>query len=671
MLPNLTGADYQALSSRWIDMESATKAGIQRLDNLSARDMVGGDKKKDLTGLWIPYYEPGNCVVIGGRMRRDHPEVKIKPDGSRKEDNKYINAPGFRRIYVPQGVTRAQMADTAIPIIICEGEFKALAAQRLAYYLTTAPRMVPIGLAGAWNFQGKIGTVSDSSGERVDEKGILPDFHLFQWIGRKCILAYDRDVKVNSLIKSARNTLRKYLLHMGAAVADLDWPLTVTKANNYTGESLGAPRPITSKGLDDWLARDGPEIVLKAIAEVAYIDGEDWRSKLLTRETGQPKPLVHNALVALEESPEWANVIEWDVFGQSLSCSRRPWSSHQGPWETTDSTRLAAWLQAKGIEVSVDTAKVSVRAAARETDPLKAYVEALAWDGIPRLDTWLFDYMAVKRLNPEGVDITNYVCAVGAAWLIGGISRAMVPGSQMDYTLVFCGKEGLRKSTAIKTMANGWFTDSIDDVHGDEPMRKLQGIWIVEFGEIEAWKKAEATSLRNFLSRRDDKYRALFEDNVKPHPRRCIFAGTTNPTWFLDTDSENRRYWPVTSAGACDVAGLLLVRDQLWAEAKARWEDGAVPYIQDESVMQMALDVRGAYAKIDDPWHEFIWEWLQEQSGEMSVAINDILKEAIGMDRAKMGKLDSQKVANSLKRLGYEQFQAGKGRVSRWRRADG
>ena len=496
--------------------------------------------------------------------------------------------------------------------------------------------------------------MNTADGTQVDEYGPAPDHSLLDWKERKVILAFDMDARTNAQVKVARASLRKYLLELGASVGVLEWPLT------REGKE--------AKGLDDWLHRDGPEVVIEAIAKVVFKDGSDWQHRLLTRDTGFPKPLVHNALVALEHSPEWMETLQFDVFRHELQCSRRPWGG-AGPWEVTDNTRLAAWLQANRIEVSIDTARSAARTAARQIDPLKDYVEGLHWDGTPRLDRWLIDFMGVRTVNPDGTDITNYVCAVGTAWLVGGIARALQPGSQMDYVLVFCGNEGLYKSSAMQVLSNGWFTDSLTDVHGDEPMRKLQGIWIVEFAEIEAWRKAEAATLRGFITRRDDKYRALFEDNVRSHLRRNIFSGTHNGTWIFDSEAENRRYWPVSCMRPIDIDGLRVWRHQLWAEARERWEAGALPYLQDKLISEMASNVREAYKKVDDPWVEIIHEYIDKRGawGE-GVSINEILLEQSGVnkDKERVTSGDSSRIASVLKRLGFESRIVGRKRLSRW-----
>jgi hypothetical protein len=60
-----------------------------------------------------------------------------------------------------------------MPIVVTEGEFKAISLARLADYENDAelPRFLPVGSSGVWNWRGTIGTTTDSSETRVPQKG--------------------------------------------------------------------------------------------------------------------------------------------------------------------------------------------------------------------------------------------------------------------------------------------------------------------------------------------------------------------------------------------------------------------------------------------------------------------------------------------------------------------
>jgi hypothetical protein len=57
---------------------------------------------------------------------------------------------------------------------------------------------------------------------------------------------------------------------------------------------------------------------------------------------------------------------------------------------------------------------------------------------------------------------------------------------------------------------------------------KLQGLWILELGKLTGMRKVDSESVKSFLSRNDDKYRASYGVSVENHPRQCIIVGTIN-----------------------------------------------------------------------------------------------------------------------------------------------
>ena len=86
----------------------------------------------------------------------------------------------------------------------------------------------------------------------------------------------------------------------------------------------------------------------------------------------------------------------------------------------------------------------------------------------------------------------------------------------------------------------------MSDMNDKTAAEKLQGYWIHEIGELAGMRKADLDKVKSFVSRRDDKYRASFGRRVEPHPRQCVFFGTTNAEkGYLRDITGNRRYWNV------------------------------------------------------------------------------------------------------------------------------
>ena len=71
--------------------------------------------------------------------------------------------------------------------------------------------------------------------------------------------------------------------------------------------------------------------------------------------------------------------------------------------------------------------------------PVCNYLDALQWDGVPRIDRWLITYGGAK----DG----DYVRAVGALVLVAAVRRVRSPGCKFDEMLVLENPEqGTNKS---------------------------------------------------------------------------------------------------------------------------------------------------------------------------------------------------------------------------------
>jgi putative DNA primase/helicase len=242
----------------------------------------------------------------------------------------------------------------------------------------------------------------------------------------------------------------------------------------------------------------------------------------------------------------------------------------------------------------------------------------------------------------------------------------------MDYTLVFCGAEGQGKSTGIEIIGGEWFTDSVKDISNSEALIQIQGIWIVEFAELEGWRKArDFKGLRAFLTERDDKYRNKYGRFWESHPRRCVFAGTTNEDWFLEGGSEGRRFWPVRCIAPVKLDELRRDREQLIAEAMVYWLDGEKPFLTDPLLVQ-AASLEREYYKQQDAWLDDIANHCAQRPIGTIFTTADILKNALGQEKARMNHADQKRVATCLRTLGYEphQFGSNSKRLRGWRLAE-
>ena len=170
--------------------------------------------------------------------------------------------------------------------------------------------------------------------------------------------------------------------------------------------------------------------------------------------------------------------------------------------------------------------------------------------------------------------------------------RAYEPGCKFDYVLVLDGKPGIGKSTLLSTLGGEFFSDSLSltDTRDKTAAEKLQGIWIMEIGEMQGTRKADIEAMKSFISCQVDKYRPAYGKTVEHRPRTAILCGTTNSmTGFLRDTTGNRRFWPVMVPGG----GVKSVwditpeeRDQIWAEALSLYACGEQPYLDPEMEKQ-------------------------------------------------------------------------------------
>ncbi len=108
--------------------------------------------------------------------------------------------------------------------------------------------------------------------------------------------------------------------------------------------------------------------------------------------------------------------------------------------------------------------------------------------------------------------------------------------------------------------------------------------WILEIGELAGLRKAEVETLRSFLSRQNDIYRAAFGKRATPHLRQCVFFGTTNAeSGYLRDTTGNRRFWPVKTPGGG--------RKHSWELTE---EDICISLFR-RGVLQEGIDANGGY----------------------------------------------------------------------------
>ena len=649
--PNLVGtelssADWIALEGRWVDRELAEAALLRRVDSFTGAQLVGR-KAGDHAGIAIPYFLPGSPYVREYRLRRDHPDFELSSDGRTKPKQKYLSPPGrSNMLYFVPGTSETQLRNEDLPVIITEGEFKTLALSRLAHWPgAERPRFLPVGVSGVYNWRGTVGKTTGPDGSRFDVKGPIPDLERIAWKGRRVIIAYDADAGIRDVVRVARAELSQHLRTAGALVGFLEWDAS------------------QGKGVDDHLAIVGPDVVLQEITRVAFA-GLRWQDELLRSKASNQKtessvlPILANAITALRLAPEWQGVLAYDEFRCNVVAAKpAPWGAIPKNGWTDQEDRLAAeWLQRHRVFVPVEITSQAVQtvAAQHRVHPVRQYLQGLKWDGIPRLERWLSTYLGTQE--------SDYSVAVGTRWMLSAVARIYQPGAKVDCCLILEGPQGARKSTALRTLAGEFFTDELADLGSKDAALQICGVWIVEISELDSLARSEIASIKAFMSRSADRFRPPFGKRVVECPRQCVFAGTVNHTEYLRDETGARRFWPVR-CGSIDVETLGRDRDQLWAEAKARFSSGDKWWLDTADLIEIAAGEQATRYQ-SDPWEEIIAPWLE---GRVSASISELLDKCLNKPQAQWTQGDKNRVGRCLRTLGWDRYRERDGERLEWR----
>jgi predicted P-loop ATPase len=197
-----------------------------------------------------------------------------------------------------------------------------------------------------------------------------------------------------------------------------------------------------------------------------------------------------------------------------------------------------------------------------------------------------------------GAEVTQFVMTVGAKWMISAVARIYAPGSKADAALILEGPQGTGKSTALNILASeNWFTDQIKEIGSKDTALSLQGVLIVELGELSALTRAEVEDVKQWISQTFDRFRVPYGHYTHRFERQCVFAGTTNRDDYLRDETGGRRFWPIRT-GTIDLDTLRRDRDQLWAEAVHRYRAGETWHL-DAATEELARDEQEARLEQD------------------------------------------------------------------------
>lgn len=419
-----------------------------------------------------------------------------------------------------------------------------------------------------------------------------------------------------------------------------------------------APAALPAKDDDD------SEEEARQVGRGFQINEENWRTHLVMKADGDglKSTSAQNMALILQYERRFSGIFAWNDFANEVYLMRRPpWdiSGRTSYWrprkiKDTDAVSCAGWLEYTGMSPKLnDVGKIIMRVAEHNKyNPVIDSLNALKWDGHPRISgngydimPWLAEYM--------GAENTEINKLFGEKWLIGAVARAMDPGCKMDTMLVLEGAQGLKKSTALRVLADGLvpgiFTDEMSDPNSKDAGLQMQGAWIVEISELDAFRRAEVTQIKSWLGRQTDRFRRPYGKIVEEFPRSCVFAGTVNPlgnSGYLKDPTGARRFWPVMVKGI-DIQHLQADAPQIWAEAVTKYKAG-VQWWMTKDQEALAVDAQADRYE-DDPYAELIDECV---SGFNRVRLQTIMA-FLDIPKERRNTLVSRRITSHLVMTGW------------------
>ncbi|SHG81288.1 VapE domain-containing protein [Bradyrhizobium erythrophlei] len=407
--------------------------------------------------------------------------------------------------------------------------------------------------------------------------------------------------------------------------------------------------------------------------QVRRREGEpDWRER---RKDGSPRPSMHNARLAITELGVVCSLDTFHnkvLFGYRDDTVKHELQSIVGEASDHGIIALRQLMSDRfGFDLEDKATRDAVKSLALENcfNPVCDLIDKAEaeWDGVERLDR-----MAVDYFNCEDTPLNR---AFIRKTMIALVSRAREPGCKVDTIPVLESPEGFNKSTAWRVIAGdeNYSDEKIIGLSSREVQEQLSEIWIHENADLAGLKKAEIETVKAYASRMTDIARPAFGHFVTKQPRHSIEVGTTNSDEYLQSQTGNRRFWPLKVLKAIDIEKLRRDRLQLIGEA-AKYQTKGESVVLDRT-MWAAAGIEQEQRRVKDPWESVLAEiptyadhkyfkdgmWREKDvkiihtiDGQERVASSDLLEYVLDIPIAQQTTATSMRLSNVMKQLGWE-----------------
>lgn len=519
--------------------------------------------------------------------------------------------PGDRPLYGLQELA----AKPEAAVLVVEGEKACEAARQLA-----GDRYVPVTWAGG--------------------AAALTKTNWDPLIGRKLVIWPDADEPGIKAAKSIADNLRPYCPEI--AVVDIagqpdKWDAADALAEGWDWLKFQAwiePRLVITVAQAD---PDPP-----AAADTRQI----WKDLDLALDAnGRPINNVFNVVRILERHGPMKGLAHHDQFW------KRTFHREGHEWTDEDTIELMTSLQG-GLEMHriydtpVHQGVIKYAKANQKNEP-RDWLESLKWDGQERVPFFFQVCLGARR--------DAYTEAASKNFWVGMVARVFRPGCRSDHMVVLEGRQGIGKTEVLRIIGGKFYADMHYAVTDKDFYNAMQGKFLIEIAELDAFSKADITRIKQVITCTTDRYRLPYARTAQDFPRSCVFVGTTNEADYLKDPTGGRRFWPITCTGI-DTDFVRDCRDQLFAEAVARLRRGEAWHEMPKDLVEAEQESR---RRIDE-WESLVSDFCTDRL--LPVTVPEIATSCLKVEVAKLDVATQRRITTILRRLGWQPDKGGKGK---------
>jgi len=203
-------------------------------------------------------------------------------------------------------------------------------------------------------------------------------------------------------------------------------------------------------------------------------------------------------------------------------------------------------------------------------------------------------------------------------------------------------------------------------------------VWGFECADLSGLGKADVEHVKAFASRQEDRARPAYGRSVEYRKRRCVLWATTNDDEYLQSQSGNRRFWPLKVLRPINLEKLAADRDQLWAEAAVieaqtqgninipeyLWADAAEAQedrrVADPWEARLVNLPEGILVDAEKPTERWVQIVHRCEGGELRVAAGTLMTYALCVPVERQTSQVGRRLAVVMKKLGWKRHDSRK-----------